>query len=54
MTDQNGNQLTKVSDALRYTATNITELMTQIANHIDKLEEENVQLKNRIAELESK
>jgi hypothetical protein len=46
-------QTMKVSDVLTQTASNISELMAQIAAHIDRIEAENVQLKNRIAELES-
>jgi CheY-like chemotaxis protein len=41
-----------VSDMLRTTGTNTAEFMTQVANHIDKLEDAVVQLKNRITELE--
>ncbi len=44
----------KISDILRQTASNSSELMTKIADHIDKLEQEIVQLRNRISELENK
>ena len=47
-------QQMKISDMLRQTASNTGNLMMQIANHIDNLEEEIVQLKDKIAELESK
>jgi hypothetical protein len=52
--EQQTEQTMKVSDVLKQTSVNISELMLQIAIHIDKIEEENVQLKNRIAELENK
>ena len=41
-----------VSDMLRTTGTNTAEFMTQVANHIDKLEDAVAQLTARIAELE--
>jgi len=41
-----------VAEMLRITGNNTALFMTQIAEHIDKLEEEVVQLKNRIKELE--
>ena len=47
-------QMPKVSDMLRLTSKNTTELMLQIANHIDELEAQVVQLNNRITELEGK
>ena len=44
----------KVSDMLRLTSKNTTEFMLQIADHIDKLEDQVVQLSYRIAQLEEK
>ncbi len=52
--EQQTEQTMKVSDVLKQTSANISELMTQIAIHIDKIEQENIQLKNRISELENK
>jgi hypothetical protein len=42
-----------VGEMIRLTSANTSEFMTQIADHIDKLEERVVQLTNRITELES-
>jgi len=42
-----------VGDMLRTTSQNTNNLLLQMADHIDKLEEEIVQLVNRIQELES-
>ena len=42
----------RVSDMLRMTAGNTTNLMVQIAEHIDKLESEILALGQRINELE--
>jgi hypothetical protein len=42
-----------VPEMVRLTASNSLEFMTQIADHIDKLEQHVVQLTNRINELES-
>lgn len=42
----------RVSDMLRATAGNTHNLMTQIAEHIDKLEAEIIALGHRINELE--
>jgi hypothetical protein len=42
-----------VGEMIRLTSANTSEFMTQIADHIDKLEERVVQLTNRINELES-
>ena len=39
---------------IRITAENQTIFLTQIADHIDKLEQSVVQLTNRISDLESK
>jgi len=44
----------KVSDMIRTTAENQADFLSQIANHIDKLEDSIVQLTNRINDLESK
>ena len=44
----------KVSDMIRTTAENQANFLSQIANHIDELEQAVVQLKNRVEELESK
>ena len=43
----------RVSDMLRYTATNTNDLFLKVADHIDKLEEQLVKLEKRILELES-
>lgn len=43
-----------VSEMLRVTGKNNAVFMEQVANHIDKLEQDVVQLKKRIAELEGK
>jgi hypothetical protein len=42
-----------VGEMIRLTSANTSEFMTQIADHIDILEERVVQLTNRITELES-
>lgn len=42
----------RVSDMLRTTAANTNNLLLQIADHIDKLEEQILVLGNRINELE--
>ena len=42
-----------VADMLRTTSQNTNNLLMQMADHIDKLEEEIVQLTNRIQVLES-
>ena len=42
-----------VADMLRTTSQNTNNLLMQMADHIDKLEEEIVQLTNRIQILES-
>ena len=47
MTDQ-----PTVSEMLRTTIANATEFLVQIANHLDVLEAENIELKARLAELE--
>jgi phage shock protein A len=39
---------------IRTTAGNQADFLSQIANHIDKLEDSIVQLTNRISDLESK
>ena len=44
----------KVSDMIRTTAENQANFLSQIANHIDELEQAVVQLKNRVEELEGK
>lgn len=44
----------KVSDMIRTTAENQANFLSQIANHIDELEQSVIQLKNRIEELENK
>jgi methyl-accepting chemotaxis protein len=54
MTTENTQQPIKVSDMIRTTAENQADFLTQIANHIDKLEDSIVQLTNRISDLESK
>jgi len=54
MTTETKQEPIKVSDMIRTTAHNQTDFLSQIADHIDKLEEAVVQLKNRIDELESK
>lgn len=45
-------QLIRVSDMLRTTAGNTSALMTQIADHIDNLENHIVKLEQRISQLE--
>lgn len=47
-------EVPSVSQMLRMTGENTHTLMLQIAEHIDKLEAQVVQLTNRITELESK
>jgi hypothetical protein len=47
-------EMPKVSDMLRLTSKNTTEFMLQIADHIDKLEDQVVQLSYRITQLEDK
>jgi hypothetical protein len=42
-----------VPEMLRQTGANTAEFMKQVAEHIDKLEQAVVQLKDRIAELEA-
>ena len=54
MTTENKQEPIKVSDMIRTTSENQAEFLTQIANHIDKLEDSIVQLTNRISDLESK
>ena len=51
---QNPENLTppSVSDMLRITGGNTAAFMDQVADHIDKLEAEVLQLQNRVAELE--
>jgi uncharacterized protein YceH (UPF0502 family) len=41
-----------VADMLRMTGANTAEFMKQVAEHIDKLESEIVQLRQRVEELE--
>ena len=43
----------RVSDMLRQTVGNTHQLMMHIADHIDKLEDQIVELSNRINELEN-
>jgi hypothetical protein len=54
MTTENKQETIKVADMIRITAENQTIFLTQIADHIDKLEQSIVQLTNRISDLESK
>lgn len=54
MTTETEKKSIKVSDMIRTTAGNQADFLTQIANHIDKLEDSIVQLTNRISNLESK
>jgi dynactin complex subunit len=54
MTNETKQEPIKVSDMIRTTAENQADFLTQIANHIDKLEDSIVQLTNRISDLESK
>jgi hypothetical protein len=54
MTTENKQETIKVADMIRITAENQTIFLTQIADHIDKLEQSVVQLRNRVTELESK
>ena len=54
MTTETKQEPIKVSDMIRTTAHNQADFLSQIADHIDKLEEAVVQLKNRVDELESK
>ena len=52
---QNPENLTppSVADMLRITGANTAAFMEHIAGHVDKLEQEIVQLQNRVAELEA-
>ncbi|CAB4126038.1 hypothetical protein UFOVP181_200 [uncultured Caudovirales phage] len=52
MTEETQMPVTKVSEMLRITANNTIGLLTQIADHIDKLDEHIVRLEKRILELE--
>lgn len=52
MTEETQQPVTKVSDMLRITANNTIGLLTQIADHIDKLDAHIVKLETRILELE--
>lgn len=54
MTTETKQEPIKVSAMIRTTAENQANFLSQIANHIDELEQSVVQLKNRIDELESK
>jgi hypothetical protein len=54
MTTETKQEPIKVSDMIRTTAENQADFLSQIANHIDKLEDSIVQLTNRISDLESK
>lgn len=54
MTTETKQEPTKVSDMIRTTAENQANFLSQIANHIDKLEDSIVQLTNRISNIESK
>jgi hypothetical protein len=54
MTTETKQEPIKVSDMIRTTAENQADFLSQIANHIDKLEDSIVQLTNRINDLESK
>jgi len=49
----NENLQPTVPQMLRMTGENTAEFMTQVANHIEKLEKAVADLKDRIAELES-
>jgi methyl-accepting chemotaxis protein len=53
MTTETNQQPIKVSDMIRTTAENQANFLSQIANHIDELEQAVVQLTNRVEELES-
>jgi hypothetical protein len=52
MTEEIQQPVTKVSDMLRITANNTIGLLTQIADHIDKLDAHVEKLERRILELE--
>ena len=52
MTEETQQPVTKVSDMLRITANNTIGLLTQIADHIDKLDAHVEKLERRILELE--
>ena len=54
MTTETKQEPIKVSDMIRTTAENQADFLSQMANHIDKLEDSIVQLTNRISDLESK
>ena len=45
--------LPTVAEMLRVTGANTAEFMKQVAEHVDKLEQEIVKLQNRVTELES-
>ncbi len=42
-----------MADMLRITGANTAAFMEHVAGHVDKLEQEIVQLQNRVAELEA-
>jgi hypothetical protein len=53
MTEETQQPTLNVSEMLKMTGANTAEFMSQVAAHVDKLEETIVQLTNRITELES-
>ncbi len=52
MTEEN--KQIKISDILRQTVGNTHQLMMHIADHIDKLEAQIVELSNRVSEIEGR
>ena len=43
----------RISDMLRQTGDNYSQFMQQVANHIDKMESQVIQLEKRVMELEA-
>ena len=52
MTEETKQEPIKISDMLRTTAENQATFLTQIADHIDKLEQAIIELRNRVNAME--
>jgi polyhydroxyalkanoate synthesis regulator phasin len=52
MTEETKQTPTKVSDMIRITAENQNTFLTQVADHIDKLEQAIDELRNRVTAME--
>jgi hypothetical protein len=52
MTEETKQEPVKISDMLRTTAENQATFLTQIADHIDKLEQAIIELRNRVNAME--